>query len=142
MRHDIYIRILLTDDYVRTFMSSVSLTTFGKTSIHISIPIYTRLLGTQTLLFYLSMYNLVKLYIIYIGISSCKLHLPVQSHLSYSDSVVLEGVCNLELSITQKCIENTVYMYFFATCITTPTFSNLFGKMALKAVWLREVSVT
>ena len=33
----------------------------------------------------------------------------VQLNLSYPDSVVLEGVCDLELSITQKCVENTIF---------------------------------
>ena len=29
--------------------------------------------------------------------------------------MVLEDVCNLELTVTQKCIENTIIMYFYAT---------------------------
>ena len=43
-----------------------------------------------------------------------------QLNLSCPDSVVLEGVCYLELSITQKYIENTIY--FYANAIATPTF--------------------
>ena len=55
----------------------------------------------------------------------------------YPDSVVLEGVYNLELFVTQKCVENTV-------CTSLPAYNHTYfynlieKKKDVKAVRFRE----
>ena len=65
----------------------------------------------------------------------------VQLGLSYPGSLVLEGVCSLEI-VRNSEMYSKHYTYFYAMPITTPSFQNLIEEMALKAVPLREVSIT